>query len=42
VPPSSDIAEVGAILDQGVRDSVWIFQEGYFAHGLNSPEHKPA
>jgi Domain of unknown function (DUF4265) len=36
VPPSSDFAEISAILDQGERDKVWEFQEGHSAHRLNS------
>jgi uncharacterized protein DUF4265 len=39
VPPSSDFTEVSAILDRGVRDLVWIYQEGYSARRPN-PEKR--
>jgi hypothetical protein len=38
VPPSSDFAEISAILDQGERDKVWVFQEGHRGHASTSPE----
>jgi hypothetical protein len=37
VPPASDFAAVSALLDQGVRDKVWIFQEGHVGYPLHSP-----
>src|SRR5713226_5197437 len=36
VPPSSDIKAVCAILEQGERNEVWIYQEGHIGHLLNS------
>ncbi len=36
VPPTADIYAVHAILMEGVRDKIWIFQEGHIEHKLKS------